>query len=74
MKAVIIVGYATTIIKCTNVNFIISLKVVFFKSSSCIHNASIPLELDTASLGTFFPTFLVKGIGHILQGRKFKVK
>jgi hypothetical protein len=74
MKAVIIVGDATTIIKYTNVNFIVSLQVVFFKSSNCFHNASIPLELDTASLGAFFPTFLVKDIGHILQGRKLKVK
>ena len=67
-----IVGDATTITKYTTVNFIVFLQVVCFKSSSCIHNASILLELDTASLGTSFPAFLVKGVGQILQGRKFK--
>lgn len=45
-----------------------------FKSSNCIHNASVFLVADTASLGTPFPTFLVKRIGRILQGRKVKVK
>jgi hypothetical protein len=74
MKAAFIVGDPATIIKHTTVNCIVSLQVVCFKSSNCIHNASFLLELDTASLGTPFPTPLLKGIGHILQGRKFKIK
>jgi len=74
MKAVFIVGDATTIIRYTTVNFIVALRVVCFKSSSCIHNALVLLEMDTASLVTPFPTFLVKDIGHILQGQKFKIK
>lgn len=45
-----------------------------FKSSSSIHNAPILMVMGTASLVTHFLTFLVKGIGHILQGRKAKVK
>ena len=74
MKAVFIVDYETTIIKYTTVNFIIPFQVVCFKSFSCIPNVSVLLDLDVASLGTSFPSFLDKGIGHILQGRKVKVK
>jgi hypothetical protein len=74
MNAVFTVHDSTTIIKYNTVNFMVSVQVVCFKSSSCIHNIPVRLELDTASIGTVFPTFLVQVIAHILQGRKVKLK